>query len=284
MRNNNSIFTEDAWAIKNGGRILVYADEHLKDDLDRDAVRKFVREKGALGAMWTYDYDCGQEGPWYRLVCDMVDYDIDKLKSRNARYYIRRGLKDCTVRKVDYLWLGDNGYETYINAASRYTNFKPVSRETFRKEMHEHSSEPGREVFGTFVGEKLVAYETLLIWGQRVCAYATKFDPAYSKAYPMYALEYTVARHYLKEKGYKEIDGGSRPLLHKTDIDDFLLRLGYRKAYSRLGLYLVPSVRAILGIARIFRKVCKLLLPSRYYAILESLLLAQDIAKATSRH
>lgn len=99
----------------------------------------------------------------------------------------------------------------------------------------------------------------------------------------MYALYYTIALNYLKEKGYKEVDSGSRPLLHETNIGDFLLRLGWRKAYCRLGIYLTLPVRVVLWLARIFRKVCKLLLPGRHYAMLESLLLAQDIAKATSK-
>lgn len=284
MDNNNLIFSDDAWSSKGGGKILRYVGEHLKDALNRDAVRKFVREKGALGAMWTYDYDCGVEGSWYQCVCDVVDYDVDKMKSRNMRHNVRRALKRCTVRKIDYIWLADNGYEVYINAASRYRNFVPVSREKFTEQMLTHSTEPGREAFGVFVGEKLVAYSTLVVRLERVDVYAGKFDPAYSNAYPMYALLYTISRHYLKEKRCKAIYGGSRPLLHETDIGDFLLRLGWRKAYCRLGIYLTLPVRVVLWLARIFRKVCKLLLPSRRYAILESLLLAQDIAKATSKH
>jgi len=118
----------------------------------------------------------------------------------------------------------------------------------------------------------------LLPIGRRI--YGSKFDPAY----PMHALYYTIAHHYLKEQGYKEIDNGSRPLLHETNIGDFLLRLSWRKVYCRLGIYLTWPVRAALSLARIFRKVCKLLFPGRHYAELKSLLLAQDIAKATSKH
>ncbi|GAH66945.1 unnamed protein product, partial [marine sediment metagenome] len=111
MDNDVLIFSKSAWSSTGGGKILVYAGEYLKDDLSRDAVRKLVREKGALGARWTYDYDCGEEGPWYRYVCDTVDYNIDKIQNKKGRYYVRRSLKRCTVRPVDYLWLADNGYE-----------------------------------------------------------------------------------------------------------------------------------------------------------------------------
>jgi hypothetical protein len=61
------------------------------------------------------------------------------------------------------------------------------------------------------------------------------------------------------------------------------LRLGYRKSYCRLGLYLIRPVRSLLILARIFRKMYKLILPSRHCAVLDGLLLAQDIARATER-
>ncbi len=283
MCNNDLTFSEKDWSSTGSGKILVYAGEHLKDDLNRYVVRKLVHEQGALGAKWTYDYDCGKEGPWYRYICDIVDYDIDKIQSKTARKCVRRGLRNCTVRYVDYLWLSENGYEVYINAALRYSNFKPLSKDNFRKGISSHHTMPGRKAFGVFIGDKLVAYATLLVFGQSVRVYASKFDPAYSKQYPMYALHYMIAHHYLNQEGYKEIDSGSRALLHETDVGDFLLRLGWRKAYCRLGVYLVLPLRVVLCLARIFRKVYKPLLPTRYYAILESLLLAQDIAKATSK-
>ncbi len=159
----------------------------------------------------------------------------------------------------------------------------PESKEKFQEQMRIHSSESRREALGVFVEDKLVAYATLLICGQSVRAYASKFDPAYSKERPMYALQFTILHHYLREKGYKEIDSGTRALLHETNIGDFLLHLGYRKAYCRLGIYLVFPVRVLLILVRIFKRFFKLLLPSRHYAILQSLLLAQDIAKATRK-
>ena len=86
---------------------------------------------------------------------------------------------------------------------------------------------PGRELMGVFADEKLVAYVTMFIYGQSLRIYASRFDPAYSKSYPMYPLYYTIATHYLNEKGCKEIDSGCRPLLHETNIGDFRLHLGW---------------------------------------------------------
>ena len=281
MVNSHSEFADTDWASKAGGKLLVYKGSLLKQSLDRDAVAKYVRQRGALGAMWTYDYGCCQEGPWYRYICDTPGYGIEKIKSKNSRYYVRRSLKNCIVRAVDYEWLADNGYEVYISAASRYSYFTAVSMGDFAKEMREYSRQPGREAMGVFVDGKLAAFATLRICEKSVRIYGSQFDPAYSKDYPMYALYYTIAHHYLKERGYQEADNGCRALRHDTNIGDFLVRLGWRKQYCRLGLYLRWPVRIVLWAAGIFRPLCKLVLPSQEYASLESLLAAQDIAKAT---
>lgn len=281
----NSFFSDEAWSSTGGGKILTYCGEgYLKNDLDPHLVHEFVCKKKAFGAMWIYDFDCGEEGPWYESICDIADYDIEKIKSKSARKCIRRGLNRCELRKIDYLWLAENAYDVYINAASRYTNFTPASRESYRTSMEKHSEETGRKAMGVFVNEQLVAYANLRIVGRRVNIYASYFDPAYSNSYPMYALHYEIARHYLKELRFKEVNSGTRPLIHETNIGEFLFRIGWRKAYSRLGLYFKPSVRATLKVARFSRRPIKALLTSRHYGMLESLLLAQDIAKATKIH
>jgi len=284
MNNDDLVFTEGAWRGAGGGKFLVYKGKHLRDNLDLDAVKKWVHKKGALGAIWSYDYDCGQEGPWYHYVCDTIDYDVDKIKKK-VRYYVRRGLESCTVRPVECSWLADNGYDVYINAVSRYSgsvSSEPVDRESYRKEMRINSNKPNLEAIGVFVNKKLAAYATLFACGERVQIYTSQFDPAYSKTYPMYALYYTIAHDYLK-KGYKEIDNGSRPLLHETNIGAFLLRLGWRKAYCRLGIYFRRPFGFIIAIVRVFRGVCKFVLPKRKYARLESLLLARNIARITRK-
>ncbi|MHC4075143.1 MAG: hypothetical protein ACYSRZ_01845 [Planctomycetota bacterium] len=275
-------FKDTYWQARGSSKLLTYVGPALQRNLQPLAVQQFIREKGAWAAMWNYEQDYTEQGPWYRCICDAADYNISNIKSKNVRHNVNRSLKRCVVRQVDYSWLAENGYEVHTNAASRYNNFKVKSKNDFIKEMRGNSSVPDSKAFGVFVGEKLAAYITLFICRQTVRGDTAHFDPAYSNAYPMYALYYTITHHYLKEKGYKEIDRGTRPLMHETNIDDFLLRLGYRKAYCRLGIYFTWPVRAVLRLARISRRVCKTLLPGRYYAILEGLLLAQDIAKATN--
>jgi hypothetical protein len=277
------LFKRDNWRERGSSKFLTYIGPALEENLDSRQVRSFIREKKAFGATWNYNYDYAENGPWYRCICDAKCYDESCIESKNVRHNLHRSLKRCTVRQIEYQWLAENGHDVYVKASLRYSNFKPEPRERFRQRMLDCCNVQGAEAFGVFVGDKLVAYLTLFVCGQRVWGDTAAFDPEYSNAYPMYALYYKVAQYYLNEKGYKEFDRGTRPLVHQTNIDDFLLRLGYRKSYCRMGLYLALPVRIVLKVAAPFMPVLKPMLPSRYYAILEGLLMAQHIAKVTSK-
>jgi hypothetical protein len=274
-------YKEDYWIIRGSRKLLSYTGPSLKKDLNLKDVKKFVNKMGTWGAMWNYDYDYTKDGPWYRCICDMPDYDIDKIDSKNARHNLRRSLKRCEVRPVDFAWLSDNGYDVYVKASGRYKNFKVKNRNEYSEELKRQSQVPGAEAFGAFSEDNLIAYITLFICEDSVRGDTAHFDPAYSKAYPMYALYHTVTYHYIRERDFKEVDRGTRPLMHETNIDDFLLRLGYRKSYCRLGFYVTRPVRYAMVIARMFRRLGKLVLSSRHYAILEGLFLAEDIARQT---
>jgi hypothetical protein len=275
-------FKDAHWVARGNSKFLNYTGPALKTNLDPKAVKQFLRKKKAWGAIWNYDHDYTNDGLWYRCICDTKGYDESCISSKNTRHNLHRSLKRCTVRRIEYPFLAENGYDVYVKASSRYSNFKPESKEQFSHRMLKHCNIEGAEAFGVFVDEKIIAYMTVFICGDSVRGDTAAFDPDYSNAYPMYALYFRVAQHYVNERGYREFDRGTRPLVHDTNIDDFLLRLGYRKAYCRMGLYLALPVRIALIVVRVLRKFVKYMLPSRYYLTLEGLLKAQDITRSTT--
>jgi hypothetical protein len=275
-------FKDEYWVARGTNKFLSYTGPALETNLDPNAVKQFLSQKKAWGAIWNYNHDYTNNGSWYRCICDSKGYDESSISSKNTRHNLHRSLKRCAVRRIEYPFLAENGYDVYVKASSRYTNFKLESKEEFNRRMLNHCNIEGAEAFGVFIEEKLIAYMTLFICQDSARGDTAAFDPDYSNAYPMYALYFRVAQHYINERGLREYDRGTRPLVHETNIDDFLLRLGYRKAYCRMGLYLAPPIKIILGITRIFRKFLKHILPERYFSTLEGLLEAQDITRSTS--
>jgi hypothetical protein len=63
---------------------------------------------------------------------------------------------------------------------------------------------------------------------------SAKSDPTSFKAHPNNALVYTFTHHYLRDRGLRYVTSGARPLLHRTNAQEFKERMGYRKVYSRL--------------------------------------------------
>jgi hypothetical protein len=98
----------------------------------------------------------------------------------------------------------------------------------------------------------------------------------------MYGLYYTAAQHFLRS-GYRLIDNGTRPLIHETNICDFLESINWRRAYCRLGLYLTPWFRAGLAGAGLTERAWRRFLRPAQVSTLRGLLEAQAIARATRK-
>lgn len=278
MSESEVIWKEKAWSSRFGGRFLIYTGPHLYSDLDRDAVRDYVRQRGAYGASWNYDWDCGDDRFWWSYICDTPGYSLDSIKKK-VRYYVRKGLDACVVEKADPLWLGANAYDVYINATTRYTRARIVQRDEFVNNFRRLASEPGWEYFRVLSEGKLAAYSIVCLWGKTAQVSVAKFDPAYSVASPMYALYYCIAHHYLTEMGFTDVDNGCHPFVHDTNIGTWLERMGWRKAYCRIGLHLAKPMRSALWLARLLKRPFLTLMPGRYAASLEGLLAAQQVAR-----
>jgi hypothetical protein len=275
-------FTDNCWGMRNSGRLLVYIGPHLADDLDRGEVQALLRRCRAYAALWSYDWDCGEDGPWYSVICDKPDYDLGTIRSGNTRRKIRRCLKCCEMRRVDPAWMAENGFEVHAKAVTRYKNGELPSRADFSTSMRSLVGRPDVEILGVFAGRTIVAYGVAVTVGESVRVGYTQFDPEHSSVMPMYGLFYTIARYYL-QKGYRFVDNGSRPLMHETSVDEFLERMGWRKAFCRLGLEMLPTFRTALYGLRRARRWSGPLWSSKYLAILDGLLLAEDIARETTK-
>jgi len=277
MLDNEVIFARHHWESRAGGKMLLYFGPHVNDSLDLKSVREFIRRRGAWGAFWNYGWD-REDGPWYAYVCDTQGYDLDKISSKNSRKSIRRSLERCEGKAISADWLAENGYETYLNACSRYTNYKILSREEFKRETLALNDVPGALLRGIFVDGAPAAYGVAYDVGQGLRFREAFFDPEFSHAKPMYALYYLLAHECLNGK-YTEIDAGWRPLVHDTNIEEFFRRMGWRQAPCRIGLYLNLRLRALMFFVRVFRKLLQRLLPAGLWMGLEALLAAQTVAR-----
>ena len=265
------------WGSRLNGRFLIYSGPNLRTQPAIQEIKTGMRKCGALGAMWHYDYDVLENANWFGWTCDIRDYDIEILESKSIRKALRRSLRRCEHRRVDLTWLAQHGYKTYVNAATRYRNFQTMPQAEWERSMLDGAGDSRKEVHGVFVGGALAAYGLMHIWGKTVQFRTAKFDPTYASAEPMYCLYYFVARHYLTDLKYDEVYHGMEPLFHDTDKADLLLRLGRRRVFLKLGLYLVWPIRVLLCMLRHSHSIAFLPLAESQQRMIKALWKAQNI-------
>ncbi len=235
-----------------GGALIPASPVSRFVDMDVQTSRRLLNESKAYLMRWSSD-PSSQETPWWWIVCDK--YDL-ALVSGNTRSKIRRGQKKCVVRRVSAAWFAESGYECYNKAFSRYHHATPTSKDAFRssillKAQHESLF----EYWGAFVEEQLVGYvECVVEEDKGVATTIIKYDPDYLRYYTSYAMMDTLLSHYVVERTLP-ISNGNRSISHDTNIQDFLLKFGFRRQYCRLNVQYRRFLELAILLLRPFRKL-----------------------------
>ncbi len=214
---------------------------HIPFEVNRQEVRDALSQHNALLACWTTDWDSFDESNWWWVVCDSAEYDIERVSSAGERKSIRRGLRRCSVRRIEVSEFAPLAYPIYQTALRGYGT-RPPEATRFAEDVDRWASYPGTEFWGAFHEGKMGAYVVCRVIDGAVAMISSKSDPELHKHKPNAALFYTLSRYYLRD-GLQYITGGSRALLHPTAIQDFLEKLGFRKAFCRVNVELSPMAR-----------------------------------------
>lgn len=164
---------------------------------------------------------------WYCVLCDQP-FDLSAL-SDNTRSKVRRGLKNCAVRRVDVTFLAEHAWHVFVSAFGRYQNVRlRVSEDQFRRNMMlTEGFEDIIHHWGVFEKEtdRLIGYAQNYLYDKVEVNYSIiKFHPDFLRLYPSYALFYEMNQYYLGEQKFSCVNDGFRSLLHETNIQDFLIK------------------------------------------------------------
>lgn len=232
---DEKMFCDDHWIARGSSRVLSLVGPPVIGDMDLEGLDAYLKGRNAYFAIWNIS-DPTAGGQWYRCVCDTPEYSIESIQSKNSRQNLRKALKRTEVRQVELEWLIRNSYAVYLAASQRFAHHRVLDRPEFERDLAASLDGNGRRAVGAFVDGDLAAFMTLIECRSTIFGDRAYFDPRHSSANPMWALYYSVAHHAIAS-GYKEFDRGTRPLVHETAVDQFLLRLGFRLDVCRLGFY-----------------------------------------------
>jgi hypothetical protein len=236
------------WQLRNRILLPLGMPHTIPNDINRNKVQEAVNDTKALLAYWTDQWD-SEHSEWWWTCCDNRNYNIENIENSSGKRGIRKGISYCSVRRIDANDFADMAYSLYTKALESYglKNSKIPSKDEYKQTIIKQSKYSGFELWGAFVKEQLAAFSTCIIIDGAVNLGSTKSDPELHKYYPNNALFYNITRHYLQKKNILYVTNGYRTLLHPTSINDFLIRMGYRRIYCRLNIELSYFAKLLIN-------------------------------------
>jgi hypothetical protein len=110
------------------------------------------------------------------------------------------------------------------------------------------------DYWAVFVENNLAGYCQCIVEQGSVATNVIKLNPDYLKHYSAYALISNLIEHYVSTQG-KTLSNGTRSVAHDTNIQDLLLKLGFRRQYCKLNVIYVPLLAAAARVAFPFRRM-----------------------------
>jgi len=210
-----------------------------------DSLRLFLR--GYLVLRYTCDELEGV--PSKEFVCEDREYSLDSLDSK-ARNKVRQGLKNCTVRPLNFAELRRDGCAINQSVFERQGRAGPAFlRDQTRWEHYLSCCEKTPDVwaYGAFVGPDLCAY-TLIV---QVDDYAYTYHPfAHSASLafrPMNALIFSVTKQLLQTPGIRRVSYGLESLVAQPALEEFKAGMGFQGAPIGRRIQLNPLARPLLS-------------------------------------
>ena len=196
---------------------------HALNDAD---AREVMCALGARVVLWTDACDESKNTNWYAVICKRFR-PLEELDSKH-RSEMRRGLKNCEVRRLDADFVAAHGYDVYLKAFQRY---KGEARPLWTEDGFRAYFAASRDFddithyWGAFSGPRLIALAANNLYNKTEVTYwMIKLDPEYLSTNVGYALIYVMNQHYLADCGYAYVNDGWRSLVHQTGVQDFLIR------------------------------------------------------------
>ena len=280
---DNIIWIDNSpWELRN--RLLIpISPPNAINNINRVKVKEALSKTSALLAYWTDNWN-SEQSQWWWTVCDNKNYDIENIQNPTGRRAIRKGLENCSINRIEPERFAELTYKIFFKSLLSYNvpETKIISYQKYQETIIKQSNYAGFEMWGAFVEGELASYATCLVIDNVALFGSTKSDPEFHKYYPNNALFYHLTKHYLSERGISYVTNGPRTLLHSTTINDFLIKMGYRRVYSRLNIELSNKAKLLFnsGIGRAIQKLkfLKSILPN-HFSKLNGFMNLVDISK-----
>jgi len=207
----------------------------------------FLIRRCAAFMVWIEDDPSGSS---YRCIYDFSCAGVDNISSKNNKRNLKRGLERTQVREVKLCDLDKSYFEVYVKSCqSRHEKVKYTHDEFFEK-LRKFLSKGNCVIYAGFCNNRLAAYMTVIYSETIAFGDELYFDRGFGPNNPLWSLYYNVANISL-EKGFLAFDRGTQPLVHTTNVDNFLIKMNFKIVPIRYASISFPLMNTCFSIFHI---------------------------------
>jgi len=195
---------------------------------------------------------------WYEVICRRF-VELSEYPSKK-RSQIKRGLKNCWVKRVGAETIAAAGYEVHMAAYRRYRNAEVPSlgENAFKNNVLATKDFADLiEYWACYAKDRLVAYATVWLYDRIEANYtAVRLHPDHLECHPAYALFHCMNEHYLREQNFQYVNDGERSVLHESGVQQFpISKLGFEYGYTNLHVHYRPSLAFFFRLPSVVRRL-----------------------------
>lgn len=193
-------------------------------------------------ARFPCDIDLGYES--FRIVCDTDGYDLKDLLSK-SRNQTRRGLENCTVRRIEFEELMVDAIRLNRETLIRQGRKVPPDLEVYWTRYYRAAAKaPGAEVWGAYVDGSLAAYLISFTMEGIANILIVRSAHEFLAKYPNNALLFSFIKEALSRGDIDEVSIGLESVQKDMDsLDRFKTGLGFKKVPVGQRIELSPWLR-----------------------------------------
>lgn len=217
--------------------------------------------------VWTVD---DSKGYTYRCVYDVSCVGAEKNESKNNIRNLKRGLERTRVIEIKFDDIDFEYYCVYVKSCRIRGTSVNFTESQFISYLRKWVLMKNHAIYAAYCDNQLAAFMTVIYSETVAFGDVLYYDSSYSSRNPLWSLYYNIANMTL-DKGFVEFDRGSQPLVHSTNIDDFLLKINFRKIPITYLSVSLPFARTAFSfmvfLLKIFPKLVPISLSKKVFAL-----------------
>jgi len=230
---------------------------HCVPVISKETALKVLRKSGKPFVRWDEAFNQTTYLQWWYIL-KRGRWNIADVKDKKKRWMIRQGKKNFTIRPLTYEETIVLCPEVAQVAAARYKGKAEIETvEILTKRTEAAKKVSGvLEYLGCFRDDELVSFSESYIQQNAVWLAIIRHDPKHLNKYSSYGFMDGILEYYLNEKNFDYVLDGSRSIHHKTQFQDYLIKVfGFSKEYARLNILYSKPFGTLVKMAYPFRNI-----------------------------